>query len=506
MNIVYIFVNLMSGVQTRACRMKRGNRFRLYPTTEQARQIDRIIGQCRYVWNWYLGLRYLGFSAYNFRKIEDKGQLEKLVGKTIKSVPKKIWAKIKDLTLDEQVEQLREDRSDPIRLACAAWSQRDADNLPQKVSEVVDCFLTDLGLPTDLSGKEISKMLSSLKDERPWLQAAPAQALVNAVRTAEDTFQKAFKGEVGWPKFKRKGYRGSFSNQNNKRRVRKDGSLSPLQNRIRTTSKNMGLLTVPKIQDVKIRLHRDIEGEIGTITISRTPSGKYYAAFPSETKSDGNELELFAQTHKKVSIESSRGLDFGLEHFVCLDDGSIIPPFYKENPHIERLEGRKIALQRKLQNKRGRNDDWQHSNRYHRVRKMLARVEEKLAFCRKDHQHKITHKLVKNEDTALLGIENLNVSGMLKNRRLAKAISKAGWRSLRTMLEYKAARNGVEVVDVDRFYPSSKTCSACGHIKSDLKLSDREWTCESCGVKHDRDQNAAINIKNKAFEIYQSRT
>lgn len=476
--------------------MKKGNFFRIYPTKIDSKRIDRTIEMCRCVWNWYLGMRYLGISAHNARQIEDRDQLAKFVGKEIKSLPKKIYSSIKDLELEEQVEKVREDRSERVQLACLVWDVRGEKDVAASVKVVVDDFLKEKDLPLELSDKNIQGMTTKLKDEKPWLKDAPSQALNEQQRTAKETFSKSFKVKFGYPKFKHREKANSFSNQNNLQKFRKDGTPSPKQNRVVRTSEHMGFLTIPKFKNIKIRLHREIEGEIGTVTISRSPTGKYYASFPTEVDHEPQ--------FSTVTEENSVGIDLGLKSFIHTSDGEVFAPFFRSDEY-QKLEERKAVLQRRLQKKRDKNSKWKRSKRYLKAKIKLARVEEKLAFLRKDHHQKLSHRLTTGK-YALIGIEDLGVSGMIKNKKLARTIARAGWRSFRTMLEYKGKLHGVEVVPVGRTFPSSKMCSSCGHKKTDLTLSDREWVCEKCGAEHDRDHNAAINIRNEAFRIHQSRT
>lgn len=134
------------------------------------------------------------------------------------------------------------------------------------------------------------------------------------------------------------------------------------------------------------------------------------------------------------------------------------------------------------------------SKKRQQAKSEVARLHRKILNQRKDFHHKITRSLVANDENQAFAVEDLNVKGMVKNKRLSKSISDAGWSQFKTFLKYKAADVGKQVIEIGRFYPSSKTCSSCGVVNGDLKLSDRNWTCSSCKVEHDRDFNASLNI------------
>jgi putative transposase len=163
-------------------------------------------------------------------------------------------------------------------------------------------------------------------------------------------------------------------------------------------------------------------------------------------------------------------------------------------------------MQAKLQKKRDRNENYKKSKHYHKERIRLAKLQEKLKNIRFDIQHKLSHKLTSNEyDYTLIGVETLDIKGMMKDNRMARKIGEVGWYSFKTQLRYKSELNGITFEEIGVYEPSTKVCSVCNNIKENLKLSDRTWTCDNCGTSHDRDINAAKVIKRKALEVYASK-
>ncbi|MFI9574677.1 RNA-guided endonuclease InsQ/TnpB family protein [Microbispora rosea] len=210
-----------------------------------------------------------------------------------------------------------------------------------------------------------------------------------------------------------------------------------------------------------------------TVTVSRDRDGRWYAAFAVETESGPKPLPA---TGGQV------GIDLGVTHFAVLSTGETIP-----NPrHLERKARNLARYQRRMARKQ------QGSNNRAKAKAKVARAHTKVRNARADFLHRTSTRLVRDHD--LLVIEDLNVKGMVRNRSLARAISDCGWGEFRRQLEYKTARAGRRLVVVDRWFPSSKTCSACGHLLTTLSLSTRHWTCPGCGTRHDRDVNAAKNI------------
>jgi putative transposase len=270
-------------------------------------------------------------------------------------------------------------------------------------------------------------------------------------------FNKKRKVKLGRPSFKKKSNRQSFR-------------LPKLKFKLNQKEK---IVRIEKIGWIKIALDRTIpdDADFRNITVSKTPTGNYFVSILVK-----QELNPIPSTGKVV------GIDLGLKDLFILSNGQVInnPKWFRENQ--SKLKKHQKHLSRK---KKG-------SNRYNKQRIKVAKVHEYISNSRHYFHHNISTSLVNTFD--LIVIEDLNVSGMLKNRKLAKSISDAAWTTFVRMLEYKCDWYGKMLVKIDRFFPSSKTCSNCGHKEDKMPLSVREWICPSCGSKHDRDLNASINI------------
>jgi putative transposase len=263
------------------------------------------------------------------------------------------------------------------------------------------------------------------------------------------------KQKVGFPRFKKKSNRNSI-------RLTK-GAFKYRNNQV----------FMPKCKSpLRIRWSRQLPSEdISSITISLTPSGKWFVSILVE---DTNDYTL-------PLCDKVLGIDLGIETFATLSSGEKVKmPDLK--PHYQKLK--------KLQKKHSRKKGTKNKNK---ARIKVARQHEKISNIREDFHHKLSTRII-NENQVIV-LEDLNVSGMVRNRKLARAISQQGWYQFVTFLKYKSEFYGREIIQVDRFYPSSKTCSSCGIIQQSLPLHIREWTCDACGTTHDRDINAAINLK-----------
>jgi putative transposase len=275
-------------------------------------------------------------------------------------------------------------------------------------------------------------------------------------------FNKKRKTKLGRPSFKKKSNKQSFRLPNQKFNLDQEQSLVRLE----------------KLGWLKIVLDRSIpeDANFRSITVSKTPTGKYFVSILVE-----QELKPMPSTGKVV------GIDLGLKDLFILSNGQVInnPKWFRENQ--SKLKRNQKHLSRKVKG----------SNRYSKQRIKVARVHEKISNLRRYFLHNISTEIVREFD--LIVLEDLNVSGMLKNRKLAKSISDASWASFVSMLEYKCNWYGKTLIKIDRFFPSSKTCSNCGHKEDKMPLNIREWNCPNCGSKHDRDLNAAINILKKGW-------
>jgi putative transposase len=228
-------------------------------------------------------------------------------------------------------------------------------------------------------------------------------------------------------------------------------------------------LYIPKLQTgIKIKLHRPLEGSINTLTITRTPSGKYYASFSCEVH-----IEELPRNNNEI------GIDLGLIDFLTLPTGEKI----EHHKTLSKLERRLKKLQRSLSKKK------KGSNNRDKARLNVSKMHEKIHNRRNDILHKLSSRLI-NENQVIC-LENLSVKNMVKNRHLSKAISDSSWGEFIRQLTYKAEWYGRRIKQIPKFYPSSKTCNVCGFVNNELKLSQRSWICAKCGAFHDRDVNAA---------------
>jgi putative transposase len=279
-----------------------------------------------------------------------------------------------------------------------------------------------------------------------------------ALRNLDNAYTNFFKGK-GFPKYKNKHGKQSFQLP--------QGVF---------LSENNKQIFIPKLKWVGIDLHREFKGNIKTVTVSKTVTNKYFVSILVDTQKE-------LPNKKPISEQTAVGVDMGIKDFAITSDGKKFEnkDFFKSTMQKLRVEQRSLARK-----KRG-------SKRYEKQKLVVALLHEKVRNQRQDYLHKISKYLVDNYDTICL--EDLSVNNMVKNHCLARAISDMGWSEFRTMLEYKAEWQGKNISVIGRFEPSSKTCFCCGYINKELTLNDREWICSSCNTKHDRDVNAAINIK-----------
>lgn len=280
------------------------------------------------------------------------------------------------------------------------------------------------------------------------------QKRMDFVETKKQFFNKKRKIRIGRMKFKKKGQKQSYRLPNQKFKVFTDD----------------GLIQLEKIGKVKAVFDREIAGELRSVTVSKDPSGKYFASILVKTN-----VNLLPLTGRSV------GIDVGLKDLFIMSNGDVVnnPRWFREN------QSKLAKAQRHLSRKK------KGSNRYEKQRIKVARLHEKVRNQRSYFLHNMTKTLVEEFD--LISVEDLNVAGMKKSN-LGKSISDAGWSEFTRQLEYKSKWYGKTFFKIDRFYPSSQICSLCNHRDGKKSLDVRHWVCSNCGTHHDRDLNAATNI------------
>lgn len=299
------------------------------------------------------------------------------------------------------------------------------------------------------------------KDENYiWLKEINSQSLQSSLRNLDTSYGRFFRKQSKFPRFKSKYDRQSFKIP---QFVKLDGDK----------------LIIPKFKGgVKINLHREIEGSIQFATVSKSTTGNYYVSLTCEVQ-----YQPYEKTNSKV------GIDTGIKDLAILSDGTTYENIRSLKTKLKKLKYEQRQLSKKVKGSSSRN----------KQRKNLAKIHEKITNVRKDYLHKVSTEIVKNQD--FISVEDLAVKNIMKNHKLAQAMSDVSLGTFYSMLEYKANWNDKQFVKIDRFFPSSKMCSNCGWINQDLTLSIREWECPSCVENHDRDFNAAKNILKQGLKI-----
>jgi putative transposase len=300
--------------------------------------------------------------------------------------------------------------------------------------------------------------------ETSWLSEVAYIPCQQALRHLDKGFRNFFEGRADYPRFKKK-----------------HGRQSAEYTTSAFTWDGKDLVLAKLTEPLPIRWSRPLpkDARPSTITVSRDPAGRYFVSFLLEE--DSTPLPVSPQTV---------GIDLGLHDVVTLSTGEKTGnerSFVQDAKRLAVLQRRHARKQKQSKNRE-------------KARRKVARIHARITDRRRDFQHKLTTRLIRENQTICL--ESLAVKNLLQNHHLAKAISDVGWGEIIRQLEYKAAWYGRNLVAIDRFYPSSKRCSACGHLRGSLSLDIRQWTCPECGARHDRDMNAALNIKAAGLAVF----
>ena len=322
------------------------------------------------------------------------------------------------------------------------------------------------------TGEFLKNTPAQYKIQFPWLKEVDSLALANVQLNLNKAYKSFFQSRFGFPKFKSKKVAQSYQTNNQK------GTIALLD----------GEVKLPKVGWVKVKAHRQVKGVIKSATISKTATGKYFISILCE-----EEILPLPKT------DSTLGIDLGLKNFAILSTGDKI-----ENPRFLVSLSKKLAREQRILSRRGllakkKGVKLSESSNYQKQKLKVARLHEKIAHQRKDFLHKLSTNLIKNHD--VICVEDLASRNLMKNHHLARAIGDASWTEFVRQLHYKVDWYGKKIVTISRWFPSSQLCSSCGVVSGKKSLSIREWTCENCGIHHDRDINASLNILKEGLRL-----
>ncbi|MEH2381808.1 MAG: RNA-guided endonuclease TnpB family protein [Nostoc sp.] len=329
------------------------------------------------------------------------------------------------------------------------------------------CIETYKATGKGLSQSGLNSLLPALKKEKEteWLGECYSQVLQSVSLNLSRAYQNFFEGRAKYPRFKSKHHHQSIQYPQKVKQI------------------DQSLKFPGKLGMVKAKIHRPLDGTIKTVTVSKCPSGKYYASVLMEYEGD------YPATNSDGKVI---GIDLGIKDFAITFDGEKISK-YPNPKHLAKYE-KKLRLKQRIAARKNKG-----SNRRRKANKIVARVYEQVSNVRQDYLHKLSRKIVDNNQVVV--VENLFILGMVRNHKLAHAISDTGWRTFVNFLSYKLERFGGKLVEINRWFPSSKLCSNCHYQISALPLDVRTWTCPSCSTHHERDGNAAMNIRAEGIRM-----